>query len=157
MTSNEPTVIAALETAEKAIDLATDILIFEPSHEGPHLVTALQPRDIDELYCVLAGALEPVQQALLAARPAIMSTSRNFDGLESGAGKHEYLFDVKLFAALRISASNERAARRILKEVLDCATINCGALPDGSPLVGEASADGHPELVEVDGEPQPGY
>jgi hypothetical protein len=70
---------------------------------------------------------------------------------------HEYLFDVKLFATLRISVPNERMARRILADVLDCATINCGALPDGSPLVGEASPDGHLELIEVDGEPEPGY
>jgi len=63
--------------------------------------------------------------------------------------KHEYLFDVKLFAALRITASNEQDARRILVSVLDCATINCGALPDGSPLVGEATVDGEFDLVDV--------
>ena len=72
--------------------------------------------------------------------------------MSAPATEHEYLFDVKLFASLRIKARNERTARRMLAELLDCATVNCGALPDGSPLAGEASVDGELELIEVDGE-----
>ena len=67
--------------------------------------------------------------------------------------QHDYLFDAKLFASLRVTASSEAKARRILTELLDCATVNCGALPDGSPLTGDASLDGELDLVEVDGEP----
>lgn len=67
---------------------------------------------------------------------------------------HEYLFDVKLFASLRITTPSVSEARSILNDVLGCATINCGALPDGSPLVGEASPDdGGFDLIEIDGEP----
>ena len=73
------------------------------------------------------------------------------------ATEHEYLFDVKLFAALRISAKSKHEARRLLGELLVCTTIHCGALPDGSPLTGEASVDGELELLEVDGEWCPEY
>jgi hypothetical protein len=65
---------------------------------------------------------------------------------------HEYLFDAKLFALLRITAPTEIDARRALVELLDSATINCGALACGSPLVAEASLDGDLELLEVDGD-----
>ena len=75
----------------------------------------------------------------------------------SDTTKHEYLFDAKLFTSLRITAPSERDARRTLAEMLDCATVNCGSLECGSPLVGEASLDGYLELVEVDGEACPGY
>jgi hypothetical protein len=65
---------------------------------------------------------------------------------------HEYLFDAKLFALLRITAPSEHAARHALMELLDSTTINCGALACGAPLVGEASLDGDLELLEVDGD-----
>ena len=64
---------------------------------------------------------------------------------------HEYLFDAKLFTSVRIKAANEREARRTLAELLDCATVNCGTLPDGAPLIAEASLDGSLDLIEVDG------
>jgi hypothetical protein len=63
-----------------------------------------------------------------------------------------YLFDVKLFATLRLDAPDTHTARRWLSEALDCAEVHCGALPSGDPLVGEASPDGELNLVEVDGE-----
>jgi DNA-directed RNA polymerase subunit RPC12/RpoP len=71
---------------------------------------------------------------------------------EMSADQHEYLFDAKLFAAFRISASSEDEARRLLTALLDCPDVHCGALPDGSPLTAEASLDGELDLVEVDGE-----
>jgi len=74
----------------------------------------------------------------------------------SDTTKHEYLFDAKLITSLRITARSESDARRTLAEVLECATINCGPLACGSPLVSEASLDGYLELVEVDGEFCPG-
>jgi hypothetical protein len=65
----------------------------------------------------------------------------------------EFTFDVKLFATFSIKAANESAARRTLKSCLDCASVNAGSLPDGSPLVGEASLDDDPpDLISVDGE-----
>jgi hypothetical protein len=60
-----------------------------------------------------------------------------------------YLFDVKLFATFGVVAATEAEARRLLLEALDCATVNAGMV-GGDPLVGEASADGEPELIEVE-------
>lgn len=64
-------------------------------------------------------------------------------------GEKIYLFDVKLFASLRISAASESSARHLIKTLLDVATVNFGEI-DGDPIVGEASIDGEPDLVEVD-------
>ncbi len=72
--------------------------------------------------------------------------------IATAAAEHEYLFDVKLFAALRIKATSKREARRLLTESLESATIHCGELPDSSPLIAEAEVDGELELLEVDGE-----
>jgi hypothetical protein len=69
------------------------------------------------------------------------------------SASHEYLFDVKLFAAFRVKAASEEEARSMLAKALDCATVNCGAWPDGSPIIAEASLDDDPpDLVEIDGE-----
>lgn len=67
--------------------------------------------------------------------------------------QHEYLFDIKLFASLRVKAESVVEARKLLASVLDCAEVNCGEWPDGSPIVGEASLDDDdPDLIEIDGE-----
>ena len=60
-----------------------------------------------------------------------------------------YLFDVKLFASLRIGATSESAARQMITTLLDAATVNFGEI-DGDPIIGEASIDGEPDLVEID-------
>jgi hypothetical protein len=67
-----------------------------------------------------------------------------------------YTFDLKLDAAFTIEASSEDEARRILIETLDCANINCGELPNGDPLLGEASVNDHRVwLATIDGEEVP--
>jgi hypothetical protein len=68
--------------------------------------------------------------------------------------KHEYLFDVKLFAAVRVKAESEDEARTMLKKAFDCADCNGGAWPNGDPITFEASLDdpANDELIEVDGE-----
>lgn len=63
---------------------------------------------------------------------------------------NEYLFDVKLFASVRVQADTETEARRLLADALDAADINAGAWPNGDPVVFEASQDGEPDLVEVE-------
>lgn len=65
---------------------------------------------------------------------------------------HEYAFDVKMFAAIRVKAETEAKARAMLAEALDCADCNMGAWPDGTPILCEASMDGDADLYEIDGE-----
>lgn len=57
-----------------------------------------------------------------------------------------YLFDVTLKVALRVNASSEAEARKILEESLDCADANFGSFSDGSPILGEASLTGEPPV-----------
>jgi len=52
-----------------------------------------------------------------------------------------YTFDVKMFAAIRVKAESEDAARELVRENLECADCNGGAWPDGSPILFEASVD----------------
>ena len=67
--------------------------------------------------------------------------------------QHEFAFDVKLFAAIRVKANTEAEARAILKAAIDCAEANLGAWPDGSPILCEVSLDDVDDgaLYEVDG------
>ncbi len=64
----------------------------------------------------------------------------------------EYAFDCTLVAALRVKATSQEEAESIIRSVLDAASCNAGAWPDGSPVLFEASIDGQPRLYEVDGE-----
>lgn len=64
---------------------------------------------------------------------------------------HEYLFDVKLFASVRINAESEEAALAWLRDN-DCAAISFGFDDSGQVVSGEASMDGEADLMEVDGE-----
>lgn len=66
----------------------------------------------------------------------------------------EYLFDVKLFAAIRVKANSEAEARQMMMDAIDCNTANLGAWPNGDPIICEVSLDEpeNDELVEIDGE-----
>ena len=61
----------------------------------------------------------------------------------------EFLFDVKMFASIRVKATSEREARRMLGEALDCADSNLGSWPNGDPILCEMSRDGAADLVET--------
>ncbi len=61
-----------------------------------------------------------------------------------------YTFDVKLVATFTVPAVSEATARHMLRNLLDCASINAGALPSGAPLIGEGAQDGSADLVSVD-------
>jgi len=67
---------------------------------------------------------------------------------------HEYLFDVKLFAAIRVKAKTEAEARELIKSCIDANTANLGAWPNGDPIICEVSLDepDNDELIEIDGE-----
>lgn len=66
---------------------------------------------------------------------------------------HEYAFDIILKTSFRVNAASLQAAKDMLVEQLDCATINCGETDDGQMLVAEATIKGDPGLFEFDGEP----
>jgi len=68
------------------------------------------------------------------------------------AEQREYTFDVKLFATIRVRAKTATEARNLLDRHMRCADCNGGAWPDGSPILFEASPDGEPDLIEIDGE-----
>lgn len=65
----------------------------------------------------------------------------------------EYLFDVKLFAAIRVMATSQAQARSLLARHVDGAEANLGSWPDGSPILTEVYQDDadNDELVEIDG------
>ncbi len=71
--------------------------------------------------------------------------------------KHEYAFDVKLFAVVRVEADSLARAKRAIVKALDCASFNVSfEHAQGAVRVTEASVDidesGGPDLFEVDGE-----
>ena len=66
---------------------------------------------------------------------------------------NEYLFDVNLFATIRVRADSEAEARTLILDHLDCACVNAGAWPNGDPILFEASARGELPLIEINGEP----
>jgi hypothetical protein len=61
----------------------------------------------------------------------------------------EFVFDVKFFAAVQVSARSEREARRLI-ETLSGQTASLGTLPDGTAVEATVEVDGesdrlHPE------------
>ncbi len=68
--------------------------------------------------------------------------------------KHEYAFDIKLTATIRVNAGSEEEARELLDVYLDAAHVEYGTDKEGRILSGEASlATGtdEPVLFELDG------
>mgnify|MGYP001158833262 CR=1 FL=1 len=61
----------------------------------------------------------------------------------------EYAFDVKLFAVARVMANSEAEAIEKLHNVVDCIDIGYDA---NDVRLTEASTEGDPDLVEIDGE-----
>jgi hypothetical protein len=70
---------------------------------------------------------------------------------------HEYTFDVKLVAVVRVSASDRATAEAVLSDCLDCADLNVKiSAKHGDAKVTEASIEvddvEYPRLFEFDGE-----
>lgn len=60
-----------------------------------------------------------------------------------------FLFDVKLFASIRVPAATAAEARAKLIAALDAADANLGSWPDGDPIFGECSIAGmHADDIE---------
>ena len=72
----------------------------------------------------------------------------------TGSTIHEFGFDVKLQAAIRVMAASPEQATQMLHAVMNAAECNAGAWPNGDPVLFEAStADGaEPVLFSIDGE-----
>ena len=61
----------------------------------------------------------------------------------------EYAFDIKLWAVARVTADTLAEARSKLAEIVDCIDIG---FDNGGVKLTEASAEGDPDLIEIDGE-----
>ena len=64
----------------------------------------------------------------------------------------EFMFDVKLWTSLRVSADTPTDARKILRSAINGAQVNFGVWPDGSPIIAEVSTEGTLDIVEVNGD-----
>lgn len=64
---------------------------------------------------------------------------------------HEYLFDLRLFASIRVRATSQKEALKMLSESLHCEAVSLGEWPDGSQILAEVSADDDADLIQVDG------
>jgi len=66
---------------------------------------------------------------------------------------HEYAFDVKLAAVVRVTAHNQAEALRIVQNEIDTISLDIiGQTSNGSYHLTEASVDDtSPSLIEVDG------
>lgn len=63
-----------------------------------------------------------------------------------------FLFDVKLFATVRVRAASEEEARRALRGEIDGAEVSIGTAPSGDTITAQLSVDDeNPELIEVNG------
>lgn len=80
----------------------------------------------------------------------------DFQGNPIPEGMHEYAFDVKLFAAVRVIAPDADAAMRTVREVIDAVSPADTDLGDGVHLTEfSLSEDGEGENeqpYEIDGE-----
>jgi hypothetical protein len=65
---------------------------------------------------------------------------------------HNYLFDVKLWASIRLDAPDEVTARARLDAMLNTASFSVYDEDGGQTVTFEASTEGDADLVEVDGE-----
>lgn len=131
-------------------------------HRAQHAIAALDPHPstAEELRAmILAGPINWTcgRDTLKAIYCKLGLTETGQEPKPPAPETHDYLFDVRLIASLRVTAASEAEARAALAEAMDCAEVAAGCWADGSPIVFEASLDhegDYPpvELVEVDGE-----
>lgn len=77
----------------------------------------------------------------------LLALNKVADALRGGPAVHEYAFDVKMFAVVRVHATSEQAARDLIDDVCD---IQVGTVAPGVEISG-ADFDGEHDLFEVDG------
>ena len=64
---------------------------------------------------------------------------------------NEYLFDVKLSAAVRVRAQTESQARSMVHNYIDASIANFGAWPNGDPILAVVTIDGVDDPLEING------
>lgn len=72
------------------------------------------------------------------------------------APAQKFTFDVKLFATISVEANNEASARALLRQHLEWVHVSFEPTDSAvapQPVCAEASPDGEPDLLEIDGEP----
>jgi hypothetical protein len=101
-----------------------------------------------------AGADQPEEEMDFTNPILTLPGESVIANVEAARETHEYAFDVKLFAAIRVKAKSEAEARAMMRECISAATANLGAWPNGDPIVCEVSCDDtdHDTLYEIDGE-----
>lgn len=62
---------------------------------------------------------------------------------------HEFTFNCKLFATVRVNASSKAEAEEVLRNALDAASCNAGAWPRALSI---GRTEGMTKLIEIDGE-----
>lgn len=63
-----------------------------------------------------------------------------------------FLLDFKLDCAITIGAESAKDAAKLLRQAIQCATVNLGSFPNGDPILAEASLNQPPVLISIDGE-----
>lgn len=76
--------------------------------------------------------------------------------------QHEYAFDIKLWAVVRVMATSEKKAREAIISTLDCADLSKLTLTDPTVKITEASTIAPEEgeeykPFEIDGKAGPGW
>lgn len=67
--------------------------------------------------------------------------------------EREFTMDVKMFATIRVTATSQDEAARLIQQALDGTEANFGAWErSGDPILSTVSTDGTPDLIEIDGE-----
>lgn len=69
----------------------------------------------------------------------------------------EYFFDLDLRSCLRVNASSEEEARRMIEQTIDCIDVDLGRWPNGDRILTEVSLKDPATIVlaEIDGKPVP--
>lgn len=133
--SDTESVISRLQTVHPDADAAGEGFEYQMRGVGVISETAKIAPEFSDM------SVGGVQQLLFVAIDA------------DNAEEKEYAFDCTLIAALRVKAKSQKEAEGIIRQVLDAASCNAGAWPNGDPVLFEASVDGELSLFEVDGEP----
>lgn len=66
---------------------------------------------------------------------------------------HEFAFDVKISAAIRVMATTCAEAIKMLNDGIESADGTFGVWSDGTQITGECSIYDEPSLFEIDGNP----